>query len=493
MAYVKYPGFTEGTYRFPSSGSPLMGSDTCKNLAPRRLGPTSKNSFAFEMVPGKQVVATFPKNDGRGIWSGLTTLLYAVSGDSLYSYDIISGTVTDRGTVGNDSSPVMFAHNGSTQLGINSNRRLFVDSGAGPVEVITPASPGATPPGGGVAGFVSCGGYGICFEIDTNNIFVSAVNDFTSWDPLDKQIWFATQDRLQQLSVDINNRLWLWGYKSFEPWSQLTNPGTAFPFGRGYGGNGSNSGLAARFGVGMVPGKDGTDQQCFLSSNDRGTVSVYVLQGYQAVRISNDAIESIIASFALNNDAVINGYWSPGHRFCMISFPDAEAMLVYDFATGMWHERYSGAWGSYAEPHGRFHTRPIAGPSHYWMAGDSGKLYKDVVTLYTDDGQPIYWERTAPNINNDLQEVTLGTIALDMNVGEGASTNGVSMELSRNNGETFGTAHTQSTGLNAAYRKRVQWNRNGTSSSFVPRFRGNDPRKTVIVSASIDADGDLGY
>lgn len=498
MPLQRFPGFCDGTFRFPYS--PLLGVDTCKNLWPRRLGPTAKNNLAFVLPPGKELKTTFAKSPGRGIWAGDTPLIYCVSGDSFYSYDAIGGAVVDRSalpggvTVGNDGQPVMIVSNGFNQLGICSNEKLYVDSGLGPVEITTPASTTAVPPGNGVAGLCFAGGYGIIFEVDTNNVFVSAINDLTTWDPLDKQVWFATQDRLIQLTVDINNRLWLWGRKTFEPWQQLANPGTGFPFGR-IPGAGVNSGLSGRFAVGMVPQVNGPDQQVFLSNNDRGSLAVYTLQGYQPVRISNDAVEEVMNQFAVREDCVLNGYWAPGQRMACLSFPDAGIQMVYDFATGVWHERHSGPHGSYDEPLGRFHVCPVTVRvrNHFWLDGNSGKLFLDNPEVYLDDGNPIYWERTSPNINHDLQQVTLGTVALDVNVGEGASGSGISMELSRDNGETWGTPKDKSTGANAAYRKQVQWGRLGTSGSIVLRFRGSDNRKLAIVGASIDVDESLGY
>lgn len=492
-----YPGFVDGAYRFPYS--PLMGVDTCRNLQPKRLGPTAKNKMALQLPPGKELKTTFATSPGRGAWSGDTNLIYAVSGNSFYSYDAVLGTVVDRSalgvTVGNDGNPVRIVSNGFSQLGIQSNRRLYVDSGAGPVEIITPASPGFAPPGNGVAGLCFIGGYGIIFQVDTNKVYVSAVNDLTTWDVLDVQTWFATQDRLVQLTVDVNNRLWLWGRKSCEPWQQLLNPGTAFPFAR-IPGAGLNVGLAAQFAVGLVPQVHGTDLQVFLSNSERGTLAAYVMQGYQPVRISNDAIEGIFDGYTISEDCVLNGYGAPGQRQACFSFPDADIMHVYDFATGTWHERFYGPYGSELEPLGRFHTCPVnvRVRNHFWLSGSTGKLYLDNPTVFQDEGAPIYWERTAPNINNDLQAITLGAVALDVNVGEGASVDGITLEMSNDNGETYGAARTQSTGANAAYRKRVQWERaGGTAASLVLRFRGHDNRKTVIVGASIDADGNLEY
>ncbi len=473
-----------------------MGVDTVRNLQTQRLGPTAKNRLSFPLPPGKELKTTFATSPGRGAWSGDTNLIYLVSGNSFYSYDAVLGTVVDRSalgvTVGNDGNPVRIVSNGLSsggQLGIQSNRRLYVDSGAGPVLIVTPAD------AGGVAGLVFVGGYGVIFEVDTNKLYVSAINDLTTWDVLDTQTWFATQDRLVQLTTDVNNRLWLWGRKSFEPWQQLLNPGTGFPFAR-IPGAGKNFGLAAQFGVGLVPQPSGDDAQVFLSNSPNGTLSVYVMRGYEPVRIATDALEQILDGYAISEDCVLNGYGAPGQRQACLSFPDADIMHVYDFRSECWHERFYGPYGSELEPLGRFHTCPVnvRVRNHFWLSGINGKLYLDNPTVFQDEGAPIYWERTPPNINNDLQDVTLGTVALDVNVGEGASVDGITLEMSNDNGETYGAPLTQSTGANTAYRKKVRYNRvGGTAASFVLRFRGHDNRKTVLVNASIDVEGNLDY
>jgi hypothetical protein len=487
MALAEYPGFVGGTYR----GSPsILGVDRCVNKYPELLeSGTGKNKYALVDVPGKDLACTLAASPGRGIWSGDETKVFCVSGSKLYEVSTGSHAATERGDVGNDNEPVQMFSNGLSaggQLAIISNDKLYVDSGLGPVDVTT--CPAAVAAGGnGVAMGATIDGYAFVVEKNTNNVYLSAIGDFTSWDPLDVQAWFAAQDRIVQIIPDASHRLWLMGRKTAEAWGNVG--GSGFPFQRIPGGA-MNTGMPAKFGWALVPSQGGSDQICFLSRSDRGGPRVYVLDGYRTVRISNNAIEGIIERFSTYLDAVGNGYVRGGHSMFSLHFPTAGVCLVYDFSTDMWHERYSGAWTSYVEPVGRFHTAPSVTNSHYWLSGTTGKLYKENASSGLEDGNAIHWERIGPNAHMADHHASYGTFRLDCEAGISSEPD-VKLAVSYDNGVNFGTERTVSTGASGKTRTVVEWHRNGWGRSFVPRLRGNEP--CTILNAMIDVEDGSGY
>lgn len=457
----------------------MLGSDRCINLYPEPIeSDTGKNRLGLVPTPGKSLFATLASGNGRGIWSGDAAEFYAVAGSRLYRITDPGAGVTDLGNVDNDSLPVNIFSNGGTQLAVVSNDKLWVSTGGAPTEITT--CPAAVAAGGnGVDMGCTVDGYGIVVEKNTNEVFISALGDFTSWNALDVQIWYAAQDRIAMITGDANHRLWLLGRKSIEAWANVG--GSGFPFQR-IAGTAMNTGLAAPFGWAFVPGLTASDQLCFLSSNDRGGLRVYAMRGYEPVRISNNSVETFMEGYTVS-DAVGNGYIRGGHSFFILNFPTSNAGWAYDFQTGMWHERYTGAPASRLEPVGRFHTCPTISKSHFWLSGSSGKIYKDDVTLHQEEGAAIHRERTGPNAHNGNQESFFGTFQLECDE-DAAGT--VELEVSYNNGKTFNTARSRTGAV-------LEWNRNGRGRSFVPRVRWSGNERRVVINAHFDADAGTGY
>ena len=492
MPLTAYPGFCEGTYRDPRAA--ILGIDRCANLVPARLPSTGKNNIALVNVPGKTLASTLATSPGRGTWSGDETRLFCVSGSKWYEVATATGTAQDRGDVGNDNNPVTIFSNGEAtggQLAIISNSKLYVDSGgaasgANAVEITTcPASVAAG--GNGVAGGCTVAGYAIVFELNTNNVYISAIKDFTTWDPLDTQIWYGSQDRIMQLIPDGDDRFWVMGRKSGVAWRNVG--GTGFPFARVQG-SAINTGLAGQYSWALVPDANGSDRICFLSRSDRGGPTVYMFDGYRTVSLTSTApgIESLIGSYSTYLDCVANGHIRDSHRILSLHFPTALACLCYDFSTGLWHERYSGAPATYTEPVGRFHTAPIVTTSHYWLSGSTGKLYKDDTTIVTEDGIDIYWDRTGPNAHNADHQIFVGSFRLDCEL---ATNIDVSLACSLDNGVNFGSERNRNTGASGKTLTIVEWGRNGSGRSFIPRVRGTG--KIKITNAMVDIEDGSGF
>lgn len=494
MALKPYPDFCTGTYR---GRSEFLGNDRCINLVPELIqSGTGKGKYGLSNVPGKTLFATLASGAGRGIWSGDEAKFFAVAGSRLYDVTDPGASVTDRGSVESDSKPVNIFHNGVDQLAVVSNQKLWVDNGAGP-SAITTCPAAAAAGGAGVAMGTMVDGYGVVVEKDTNNIFLSGLNaglgtgDFTSWDPLDKLVWYGAQDRISMIIGDADHNLWVMGRKSGEAFQNAG--GSGFPFQR-IPGTAMNTGLAAPFAWAFVPGPSGTDQLCFLAQNDRGGVQAVAMRGVEPITISTAGVESFWDDYT-TSDAVAFGYIRAGHRLFQINFPTSNAGWVYDFQTGMWHERYSGAPNARVEPVGRFHTAPVITRSHFLLSGTTGKVYKDSYSVYQEESAAINWEITPPALVGGAdQNIAIGTLRLDIEVGVGGSSGDtVTLENSYDNGKNFGAARTAPLGPSGATRTTVEWHRNGAGRTYQPRIRGSVNRRVAISMASVDAEPGLGY
>jgi hypothetical protein len=142
----------------------------------------------------------------------------------------------------------------------------------------------------------------------------------------------STVDYIMKL-VAFNGELWVFGQNAITVW--YNNGSSTAPFS-------PRAGATIRPGLGSARTVVELDGSLWWLGVDN---CVYRTVGYQAKRVSDHAIEELIADF---NDgylrtAVACGFVHEGHIFYALSLPEAGITLVYDTTTGVWHERSSAA------------------------------------------------------------------------------------------------------------------------------------------------------
>lgn len=143
----------------------------------------------------------------------------------------------------------------------------------------------------------------------------------------------------------------------------------------------------------------------FLARTEEGGRQVVQTQGYQPKRISTHAIEAKLQTLpeTVVNNATAFAYQEYGHYFYVLSFNEANLTLAYDLVTGLWHQR------AYLNSHKKLEAHRAAFFTYNGinLVGDreNGSIYEITALSPTDNGMPIYRERTLPILSNDKQRV----------------------------------------------------------------------------------------
>jgi hypothetical protein len=328
-------------------------------------------------------------------------------------------------------------------------------------------------------------GYFVFIEPSSQKVWVTALNDPLSVDPLDFASAEADPDNLVSSIVD-HGQVWLFGTNSVEVWY---NSGNAdFPLQR-IDGAFNEIGCAATFSVAKMD-----NSLYWLGSDRRGKGIVYRANGYSGTRVSTHAVEWQIQQYADISDAVAYTYQQDGHSFYVLSFPTANATWVYDVATQAWHER--AGWNN-----GEF-TRHRSNCQTYFnnvnAVGDyqNGNIYAFDMDKYSDHDRIQKWLRSwraLPTGQNNLKRTSQHTLQLDCESGVGlvdgqGSNPQVMMRFSDDGGHTWSNEQWSPMGKIGQYFQRVFWRRLGMTLKLRDRVyevSGTDPVKIAIVGAEL--------
>jgi hypothetical protein len=483
------------------------------NLFPEIIPEGGKEPAFLNRAPGLTLLSAVGTGPIRGLWT-FNGVGYVVSGLSLYSISS-SYVATFLGTV-SGTGPVSMADNG-TQLFIacggpsyiyNSLTNVFV-------QITDPDFPGAL-----TVGYLD--GYFVFIEPNSQKVWVTALLEGTSIDPLDFASAEGSPDNLVSMIVD-HREVWLYGTNSVEVWYDAGN--ADFPLQRIQGAY-NEIGCAATFSVAKL------DNGLFwLGADARGQGIVYRANGYTGQRISTHAIEYAIAQYPIISDAVAYTYQQEGHAFYVLTFPSANATWVYDVSTQAWHERAAFSNGLFL----RHRSNCQMAFNNEIVVGDfeNGNLYAFDLDVYADNGSAQKWLRSwraLPSGQNNLTRTAHHSLQLDcqsgvginnsggtdptylltedglyltteggdylVSVAEGAPTVGsdpqVMLRWSDDGGHTWSNEHWATLGKIGVYQQRVFWRRLGMTLKLRDRvyeLSGTDPVKIAIMGAELHASG----
>jgi hypothetical protein len=122
----------------------------------------------------------------------------------------------------------------------------------------------------------------------------------------------------------------------------------------------------------------------------------------------------------------------------------------------------------------------------------SGRIYVLTADALTDNGNSIVRQVVSETIaQNDLSYFAIDCLRLDVETGVGLATGQgsdpqIGLEVSRDNGQTWGAQMWKSLGKIGEYADYVEWRRLGTARQFTFRWTLSDPVPLTIVSSSIN-------
>ena len=468
--------------------SPILGSayvarsvnaadNRMVNLFPEIVPEAGKSPAYLQRAPGLRLLTTVGTGPIRGV-SSFDGNLYVVSGEQLFKLDS-SYTATVLGTVSGATGPVSMANNG-IQLFVACNGPSFVYNSSTSAfgQITDPDFPGAL-----TVSYLD--GYFVFIEPDSQTVWVTALNDPTSIDPLDFASAEGDPDNLVS-SIVNQSQVWLFGTNSVEVWY---NSGNAdFPLQRIQGAF-NEIGCAATFSVAKL------DNGLFwLGQDARGTGMVYRANGYTGVRISTHAVEWQIQQYDTISDATAYTYQQDGHSFYVLNFPSANTTWVYDVATQAWHER--AGWVNGAFTRHRAECQTFFNNSVTVGDYQNGNLYAFDLDVYADHDRVQKWLRSWRALDtgqNNLKRTAHHSLQLDCESGVGLQTGQgddpqIMMRFSDDGGHTWSREQWSGMGRIGEYYHRVFWRRLGMTLKLRDRvyeISGTDPVKIAIMGAEL--------
>jgi hypothetical protein len=429
-----------------------------------------------ESTPGQAILQSIPGlafGVGLGAYiRGMTYLrnsLFAVAGDRLFQV-LEDGTTYDRGYVEDDGRMVGITYN-RNQLIITTRGRVYAVSFFALVSVeITAGTHGSD-------SVAVLDGRAVLAAPGTDYFYWSAIDDVTSFDPLD----FATAESVADVLVAViadHGDLMLFGTESTEIWN--TSPGSETPFVRNNG---------ARIDVGAVSANciKSLDNTVFWVGVDRqGHGVVWKMQGFTPMRVSTQAVEEKLQSLTDLSGAVAYTYQQDGHSFYCLNVPGLDTTWCFDVSTGAWHERAELVDGEYTQHRATHHV--FAFGKHILGSSD-GTLYVLDPTLNSNNGDPLVRSRVVPNSPTPtFAWQTFASFQLDTITGKGkpdGSAPLLMMRYSDDGGESWKNWRTVSLGVTGERSARAIFRRLGRSRDRVWEVRCTDDTPFAITGAEV--------
>lgn len=464
--------FTGGSYQTKVTDNLAAQSI---NWFPVLVNPTqsdpAKHDFIMMPTPGlKSPLVTLTAGSVvRGMIEHKGTL-YAVAANKFYSVNT-SGTETERGTLSTSSGRVRFAAIDDEILMLDGTKGYTYIPSTTTFAEITDADFNDT-----ATSCTAQDSYFIVAKPSTDQFYISNSADGQTWDTLDFATAEGEFDDLEAVISDHRN-LYLIGTQTTEVWF---NSGDTFPFARNssvfmdYGCR--NSDTVAKVGESLM----------WLGRRRDGDDVIVLVSGFQAQIVSNRGITYQISKMTTTSDAYAYSYQQEGHIFYVLTFPTDEKTFVYDLTMGMWHERAS--LESASQNRHRSNAYAFFNGKHYVGDYNSGKICELDTETYDEDGSAITRTRidTVKWDGARNARVTVDKLQIDFETAVGTDID-VSLSISTNGGNTFGTAKTRTISSSSTdYDRRVIWDRLGSHRNITLKLTTSENARIVVLGAEAD-------
>ncbi len=423
--------------------------------------------------------------DGKKLFLNLPTVpilsmlefrgvLYVVTQTQLYKV-LFDGSYTALGTVNCDTRTTMTANNAGEIMIVCGVLGYVLNTNTDTLTQITDAAFYGSPR----VDYLD--GYGVLVRPNSQQFYITGLEDFNSFDALDFEVDAADPDNLVTHIVD-HRELILFGERVSTVW--FSSNDATFPLSRREGAD-MEVGCAAALSVAKL---DNTVY--FLGRSSHGTGLVYKLNQYVPQIISNRGIEHLINSFNVIDDAFAFTYQKSGHSFYVLTFPSEGKTLVYDASIAepdlAWHIRET-----YQKGRDRASCYAFAFGRHLIGDFESGTIYEYDEDTHLDGGQPIAWYRTGQHIIADYKRLRHKEVVLNFERGVGLESGDdplCYLTYSDDGGHTFITPRECSMGVIGQRKNRTMWARLGQSRDRVYKVFGSAPVKTVLNGGYIEAE-----
>lgn len=323
-------------------------------------------------------------------------------------------------------------------------------------------------------------GYFIVNNDGTDDYFISAIDNPTSWAALDTSSALGSPDDITAL-IATNKDLYLAGPATTEVHFNSQNP--EFPF-EAYPGGILDIGIAAP--DSLLKSSKGL---IYLSANDdEGDACVVRVQGFSAEILSDEDMNFQINNLDTIDDAFAMLYTRHGRTFYVLTFPTSDKTFAIDLSTGLWHTRKSSGIG-------RWRAAGIGylGNTHYVGDYASGKIYAMSDATYTEAGDTIERERYTQVVHVSNKRFTTHRLVVEFKPGVGLTSGQgsdpqVMMRYSDDGGNTWSSEMWKSLGKIGEYFVRAVWEGLGESRGRIYHFKVTDPVEVIVVASYADIE-----
>jgi len=336
-------------------------------------------------------------------------------------------------------------------------------------------------------------GYGIYPQQNSNRIYISAINDFNTVDPLDYQNANVYPDN-NSGAISVNQEVYIIKQQTTEVWNNVgATTEISFPFKSrsnfviNYGCEATFTICAGSSNVILMLGRNKTGARMFIK-----------IENYTASVISTEPLNSELMTYSRVDDAFSDIIEINNHIFFYTTFPTVDKTWVYDISTNMWSEwtsQWANAFPLIGNRFGKFRGMFHAVLNGKNLIGDSvsGKIFRFDPNAFLDYDKPIERERTAPHFSSDNKFITLNKLMIDVErgvadqYGQGSEPK-LMLQVSRDGGKTWGSQLWRTSGKVGHYNHRSLWYQLGMSRQFTLRLRCTDPVYNVILGVVADIE-----
>lgn len=433
--------------------------------------------------PGKTLLSRPPvPGAGRGLYRATNDDLYAAVGNTMYFVDSdfahhpLGNLLTDNGI------PVSWADNGQTA----GNEIIAVDGSVNGYQIdMTTHAFSLLVDGTGT--FV---GSNVALYLETFFLFNApgtqrwyiSLSDTLTFNALDVAAKSGYADNLATIGLR-SKEPWLIGTLSAEPW--FLAGGADFPFE-------AIQSTFVTYGTVAVYSVVYADISLYwLSRNNGGQRIIVKTKGYDVEAISTRALESELQSYAVVSDCIGSTYQIEGHTFVIFNFPTVNKTWAYDLSTEQWHRlTWTDADGNQNRDRTTFYA--LAYDKIVGQDWETGALYQVDPNAYSDNGDPMSFQRGFPHVVDMLKQLTHWALSVYMECGTSEDPNAdppmLGLRYSDDGGKTWFEMPAISMGATGEYNVCPQFTQLGTARDRVYEIWWSADVKTAFNAAYLEAE-----
>lgn len=439
------------------------------NLYPQAESGSAKSVLTLLSTPGLNKITTIGTGPARANpvrWKGD---LYGVSGNNVWKMNT-SDVVTILTNTLNTSAGWCILAGGRTHLGIVDGTNGYYTDGT----TVTVIGDADYPDDAEHISYLD--GRFIVQDTGTDQFFISADEDITSWAALD---FASAESNPDDILAQITNEkdLYLFGSETVQVFYNSSNadfPFSPYPDIIEYG-------IQAKYSL----AKDESGLYC-LAIKPGGGIVVVKITGFSGTQISNPDMTWTINQLTTTSDAIGAMYDMKGTSFYILTFPSEDVTYAFNTQTGLSHRLKSFGIGRHrALGYGSLGSRQFVGDY------DNAKLYELDFDTFTEDGAVLERYRRARVISNNDIGIIFNEVVFSVQAGVGNADDVdpiMQLRWSDDGGNTWSSWWDRKIGATGEFTTRIRYGQLGMSRDRIFEFRCTDKVEFNVIDAYADVD-----